>query len=266
MLRGRHQSRLMRASLTVLVAAVTIAGSAHLFAGDARAAQLDGAGTISGAPALPIGTEVTGGAQLSDVCCDSWYQHENTAGVQYWRVPLAFGDLLVIDYGVVTGDDVTLCLLDPKVTDYTLTDAHCAATDSTQQKHEFKFTAPAAGAWTLVVGDYHCCSDTTWAYQLTAHVKQRTQTNLAAPPLAARNSNVTMSGHVSGVTGGQVAVQYKPLAGGPWTTVGVSRLTAHGTFSVRTRFKKAGSYRARAAYPGDASHLPSAATTVIKVA
>jgi hypothetical protein len=161
--RGKHVAA---AAIVGCAAALCVAFAAT----SAITSKKDGGGAISTAPTLAIGTTVTGGADLSDNCCDSWYQHENTAGTQYWRVPLTFGDHLIIDYGVVTGDNVTLCMLSPDVTDYTLPDADCVAGDQTETKHEFTFTASKTGAWILVVGDYHCCSDTTWGYQLTAYV------------------------------------------------------------------------------------------------
>lgn len=153
-------------------------------------AWASGAGTISGAPTLPFGTQVAGGAQISDVCCDSWYQQENTPGVEYYRVPLNFGDTITINYSAATTQaDVNLCMLTPDVTDNTLPNSVCATTGATDVStgnvnNQLQFTATVPGTWTLVVGAYHCCGEVTWGYQLVGTVQRSALANAWAPGAA----------------------------------------------------------------------------------
>jgi hypothetical protein len=248
-----------------LVATAVALTVALIVAGVALASVRDGGRSVSGAPALSIGTAVTGGDQVDELCCDSWYQQAGSPGLQYWKVLLQFGDHLVIDYGVVSGDNVNLCMLAPTVTDFTLTDSRCTASDSTQSKHEFTFTASTAGTWTLAVGYYHCCGMQSWAYQMTAYVKHPTQAKITAPPLIKHGSRITYSGTVAGASGGVVELQSRSSARPVWKSFGVASLSTTGAFKFQTRVATSGTYRVKVVYPGDASHLPSTGIVSFKV-
>jgi hypothetical protein len=237
----------------------------------AAAALAGGGGSISSAPELKIGSQVTGGAPEVNtyaIFSGGWWKKLNTAGVEFYRVTLERADLLVINYGRVTGTNVALCLLKPSTTDYTLAESDCVAGQSLDSapKRQFRFTTPVSGRWILVVGDAYCCPREPWGYELTAYVKHVTRTTLSTARLVRARSRVKPTGAVSDVKGGLVQLLARVPGQRAWKSVGVARIGNSGRFSFSFKVGGPGSYQVKAFYRGDVSHLPSAAIVRFQVA
>ena len=160
---------------------------------------------------------------------------------------------------------MNLCLFDPKVTDYTLSDARCIAGNRTNTKHEFKFIAPEPGRYTLQInnncGSAGCQPDL--GYELTASLRHYTNATLTGPRVVRAHHQVTLSGKIRGLSSGKIAIQERRKGG--WKTLTLTSVKANGAFVYRTRVGIARTYRVRAVFFGDASHLPTAAGYSFKV-
>jgi hypothetical protein len=121
--------------------------------------QKAGMKSIAGAPILPIGRPLVSGAQTD----------KPTTG-EFWRVPLVAGDRLTINYQPVNVGRVSLEILRPTVTDYTLANAGSVAYDQASGKSTFSWTATRTGRWLLEVS---CDCSSVLGYQLTAYVKHK---------------------------------------------------------------------------------------------
>jgi hypothetical protein len=238
-----------------------------------------GGDSIASAPDVPLGAS----------------QVASRDGIDYWRVNLNTGDLLVVDLGSVDGDRVGLCLWRPEVTNYTSATTQCKAYVFTAGKTELTFKAGPSGKWSLAFLDpRYECNPTypeavgprgSWtneenriftdevqvdplcklnvSYEFTTYVKAYTAATLRiGSGVVAANKFVTFAGSVrgSGVTGGKVELQ--GYVGG-WKTFAVVKVGGNGSFSYKARFREPGTYKIRARYAGDATHLPS--TVVISV-
>jgi len=145
-----------------------------------------GGATIAAAPQLPIGATFVGGA---------------VSEYEYWRVTLAAGDTLTIDYQPVNdSSEVDLSIYKPSVTDYTIGSASPVAGDWTQSQAKFTWTATGRGSWILIV-----YSDD--GYQLTAHVQHVTMTKLS-PTSGRRGAIVTLTGRYFGAKRGTSYVKF----------------------------------------------------------
>jgi hypothetical protein len=246
-------------ALAVVVSAVTALAPTSALA--------NGGANIASAPAMPIGTPVSGGAATVDnytTCCKFW-AHPDTGGVEYWRINTLAGDQLTIDWTDVAGTYVSVCLMTPDITDFTVGDVQdCAAYLQNNAKRELRFTVPTPGAWILAVGDDWCCNHEGWAYDLITYVKHKTSTMLTANSPVRAHRQATLHGAVSGVAAGKVVIQRRGKTGG-WTTVGLKAVRSNGSFVFKTRVGAARTYRYRAQFLGDDSHLPSSATCAVKV-
>src|SRR5207237_2811414 len=123
MARDPMKRRLVLIALGSLAAALTLASSA----------PANGGSSIANAPELPTGTAVSGG------------------GSEFWKVTLAGGDRLTIDYQPVNGGCVHLYVYSPGVTDSTLDSTNSVTSDGSCVKHEFGWTAIGQGRWILRV-------------------------------------------------------------------------------------------------------------------
>jgi hypothetical protein len=94
--------------------------------------QASAAGTIAGAKQLPLG-------------------HAFVDGAGYWRVALAAGDKLKIDYEGVNGGCVNVYVYSPGVTDYTVGNASSVANDESCGTREFIWPAPRGGRWIVKI-------------------------------------------------------------------------------------------------------------------
>lgn len=237
------KSRLALILMTVLLTAGMSAGIA----------LADGGGAdIASAPELPIGSPIVGGANAA-------------SGVEYWRVTLAAGDRLVIDYGTTDSYyQIKVGILAPQVTDYTLGTAAEVVSDVTGEngKSEFAWIATGSGRWILEV---YAPAGSGWlGYQLTARVQHFTSVTLKAPRSAAKGSVFAVHGSVAGVSAGKIALRLtsphqKPISA-------LVPVASTGAFNWMPKFpKKSGTWRLQSIYYGDATHRPSRASATIHV-
>ena len=73
------------------------------------------------------------------------------------------------------------------------------------------------------------------------------------------------SGRVTGVSGGAVELQSRTASDRKWNRLALVKLSAAGTFRFKARVARPGVSHVRALYAGDDSHLPSSATTSLKI-
>jgi hypothetical protein len=144
------------------------------------------AGTsIASAPQLPVDATIVGGA---------------VATTEFWRVPLAAGDRLTIDYQQLNDGHVDLYVYKPDVTDFTLGSASYVASAETYSQSKFTWTATGQGSWILKVYSSE-------GYQLTAHVQHVIVTKVA-PASGRRGAVVTITGRNFGAKRGTSYVQF----------------------------------------------------------
>ena len=177
----RHRFTLNTILAVGVLVILSVAGG--VLAPAARATS--GAATIAAAPQLPIGATFVGGAVAHD---------------EYWRVTLAAGDTLTIDYQPTNGGEVDLDIYKPSVTDYTIGNASEVAGAWTTGKDEFTWTATGQGSWILKVYSYD-------GYQLTAHVQHVFATRLT-PALGRRGAIVTINGRGFGGKRGKSSIKF----------------------------------------------------------
>lgn len=233
---------------------------AALFPAPAVAHRSGGGSDILSAPQLPIGQNVVGGGTSGSY----------GSYAEFWRITAVASDALTVDFGSTNGQGVHLCILAPRVTDYTLDTSSCNTASDTRSKSELRFTLPSAGTWTLKVQSDGDGNDSdgrapTLAYQLTGYVRHYTHTTISAPMVVKKRSRVTYNGTVSGATGGQVKLQSRSLAHPAWKTFALAAIRANGAFTYKTRVAEPGTYRIKAVYPGDTSHLASSSIVSFKV-
>lgn len=239
--------RTIRTTLACAASAAVIATSA-----------LAGGDNIASAPDLPLGQHLVNGR----------------TGLDFYRVPLGVGDLFSVDLGSVDGEYVQICMFKPNVTDYTIDNADCVPSKSTQQKTQFNHIANVQGRWTMVAGNGSCIYENSGgiripcqydtAYELTALVRRYTATTATVPRSARRGSRITILGKVTGADGGRVEIAVKP-AGKPWSAASLVQLRGGGMFRWATRISVAGIARIRVVYRGDAAHRASRTTRSVRV-
>lgn len=123
---------------------------------------------------------------------------------------------------------------------------------------------PQPGRWTLVVFDDNAaCGCPSLAYELTAYIQHYTHATLAGPSVARAHGLLTLTGGVSGLSSGKVAIQSRSKTG--WKTLTLMPVKPDGSFRFTTRVGAPGTYRVRVVFFGDASHLPTSAVYSFKV-
>jgi hypothetical protein len=238
--------------LGLLVSALTLVS---------QAAYANGGTWPSNAPTMSPGVAVSGGAASVDtytICC-------NSPGVQYWKLPLSFGDRLTLNYENVTGRSTGVCVLAPNVTDYTVGSADCVVEDQTDQspRDQLTFTSPSDGAWLLAVYDASCCPVEAWAYTMTATVQHRTVVSALAPSHRHRGKRMVVHGQLAPAMQVPVQVQRK-FGTAPWTTIATLTTAADGSYAKRTRLPlRPGLYKYRVLFGGNATALPSRAVAKV---
>ena len=255
---GRVTGSRTRATVAGLVAlAFVILGSASA----ALAKSQNGGADIASAPQLPLGVKTASGWALAA-------GGQNTAGGygEYWRLKMNAGDRLVFDWALTqsecsSGAEQGVEVFAPKVTDYTVDQAHAVAYDSFvfKTKTEFRWVAPSSGNW---IFDFYGCQ--TFSYTFLAHLQAFTRIHLVAPSLVGHGHKVAVSGRVEGVQTGKVAVMVR--RGRVLLTTKVVSLTRRGRFKVKLTFSKPGKDSLKVAYYGDSKHRPSKASATIHVA
>jgi hypothetical protein len=94
-----------------------------------------------------------------------------------------------------------------------------------------------------------------------AVVKRVTHTTLTGPMLANDDYHVTYTVKVAGATSGRIEFDLSSLRHPAWKAFARVSLGPRGSVSYTTKtVTEPGTYRVRAVYFGDASHLPSSAT------
>jgi hypothetical protein len=245
--RGAQAVNRLSLSLGVVAALVGVAASVAL---------ANGGFSIASAPELPGGERATGGGKNRSGCCYG----------EFWRITLARADHLRIDWSKTGGShEIALCLLDPSVTDSTLSHASCALKDVTNGKHEVTYTVAKSGRWTLEISQDcgSCGQGADMSYELTAYVQRPTHASLSGPRVARAHSLVALSGKIAGLASGKVAIQSRAKTG--WKTLTLMRVKANGSFLFKTRVGGTGTYRVRVVFFGDANHLPARAVYSFKV-
>jgi hypothetical protein len=99
----------------------------------------------------------------------------------------------------------------------------------------------------------------------TALLKHRTRTVLSPPTPADVDSRLIYAGRVDGASSGRVKLESSSLARPAWKALAVVRVAADGTFTYTTNVPGDGTYRIRAVFLGDSSHLPSSAVVPLQV-
>ena len=234
----------------------------------AGAALANGGSSIANAPELPIGKRVQGGGTSNDSppgptgggwngCCYG----------EFWRITLNRADHLRVDVGSLNGNGVEVGIYDPSVKEYTWNQQRGIplAYVGTARKDELRYIATKAARFTMyVVNDCEACGQPSLAYELTAYVQHYTRASLAGPRVARSHSAITLRGKISGLSAGKVAIQSgSPKKG--WKNLALMRVKRDGSFGYTTRVGARGTYRVRAVFYGDASHLPSRAVISVKV-
>jgi hypothetical protein len=160
------------------------------------------AGTsIASAPQLPVDTTVVGGA---------------VGTTEFWRVPLAAGDKLTIDYLQLNDGHVDLYVYKPDVTDFTLGSTSSVASAETYGQSKFTWTATGQGSWILKVYSSH-------GYQLTAHVQHVIVTKLS-PASGRRGAVVTITGRNFGAKRGTGYVMFGTVKCSKYTSWNSGRI------------------------------------------
>ena len=123
-------------------------------------AALGGGGgtTIASAPTLPLGLRVGHAYKLAG--CSGYGE--------IWRISLARGDHLRLDYGSKNGQPVQVLVLAPSVTDETA-DLGVLAEAWTSYRDDLVFDATKAGRYSIVLRTFYACETSLW-YVVTAHV------------------------------------------------------------------------------------------------
>jgi hypothetical protein len=195
-------------------------------------------------------------------------------GVDYWKVFLHQGDILTIDAGSTDGDKVSVCLFPPTVTSsFGLTDAQCLGRAVTNSKQRVKLSiVNPEGYWTIGIADALCsphnytttCASYAVAYGMTLSVRRYTQIINGTPTIGRHNDQLAFAGTVLGASGGYVEVQQ--VLHKKSTSVSLVPISATGSFAkTLTLPRLAGLYRYRFVYYGDAEHLPTSQSFILRV-
>lgn len=244
----------------LLVAAAVIAGSSF--------ASTSGGGTnIATAQPITPGVRVVSGGVGTQPNSASWPRFD-----EYWRIDLQASDRVTINWSPTNGKWLNFCLIDPTLDDYsfemryTAESSKCTLEDDTAaEKRHIVWTAPSAGSWKLRFWTSSCCgSPIQAAYEVTAYVQKFTATSVKAPRLANTKQSIVVRGTVSGVGPAKILVRITGKGG--FKTQRVVPVKANGSFELRSRLSKPGTYTVQAVYLGDNGHLPSKAAWRITVA
>jgi hypothetical protein len=217
--------------------------------GTAWARSSDGGQDIATAPDIPVSEEVQGGS--------------TDGHPEFWRLMLRRADHVRLDFGTTSGDGVYLCVFAPNVTDFTVAQSDCVASyaQGAREKSELKYVAPGPGKYTLRLQNRYCCD--AYSYILEVYVRHYTTATVAAPRFVIKGRPFGVRGSVSGVAGGRVQLRIY-AHGRKWLSRPVS-LSSSGKFKVALRLARKCRCTLRVLYSGDATHLPSGASTVVRV-
>jgi hypothetical protein len=215
------------------------------------------------------------------------------AGVEFYKVTLAFADLLTVGYGVPDAfqndpnqQTVGLCLLPPGTDDFSLATTNCRSLgdpDETRAKLQYSYRAPKAGDYLIAVGIGECVTSYTQVtypcrlthassslaeatpYVLRMTVRSYTTVSLRAPSTLRAGAQALLHGQVHGpsLAGQSVSVQARTR--GAWKPLATAHAAADGSFSFRVRLATRGRAQLRVLYAGDATHQPCKAAVSVTV-
>jgi hypothetical protein len=224
--------------------------------GVATTAAANGGTYPSGAPTIVSGqavnggtTKVTGGAA-------------GQTGREFYRITLGFGDVLTADFTTVTGDYTSVCVLDPGVTDFTVSKASCLQSSQTggTRKAELVYTAPAAGSYLVDLRTCtSLCDSVSWAYTMVATVAHPSTVSASTAKTAIKaGRKIKIIGNVT-PPGSTLTVQRSDHG---WQTVGTVTANAAGAYKFVTKAPTRGIYKFRVLFGGGNGYLSSISSKV----
>lgn len=235
----------------LLFASVALIGLVFVAGGGARRlSSSSGGSSIAAAAPMPLGTQISSGALRTKKLNNLPWASE------YWKVAMAPGNRLVLDYGATNQLGVGACVFSPDITDYTELNAQCLASAMTGDKTELRFVAPIAGDFTVRFAVNACACTDPLSYSFSARVVAPTTMILHAPRRVRHGTTLHVSGIVTGGARGSVAVRIA----GPVNRRNVVAIGAGGRFSTAFRLRYRGQYSLAATFYGDPSHAQSSRT------
>ncbi len=204
----------------------------------ASPANANGGTYPSNAPTVASGSTVSGGATTIN---GTGPNVGGKTGNEFYRVTLGFSDHLIVDFTNITGYDTGVCVFDPGVTDFTLTNADCLEdvhTSSSTNKAQLQYVAPVAGSYLLAV--HTSGSGQSWAYQAAVNVLHSSTVSASGPASVKVGHKIKVSGQAS--VAGAFTLQLKS---GGWRTVRQGQTKADGTFKVSVKATHTGLYKFR---------------------
>jgi hypothetical protein len=246
---------------------ITIVTAAALSLGlvGASPAQADGGAYPSQAPTITPGQTVSGGAVKTDISCSgSVWNCAGDVGVQYYRLPLNFGDKVTFDFQTVAGQTTYVCVMDPSVTDYTVADADCLTYGSTADSKfgELEYSAGKAASYLIAVSDSSEV-DESWGYSLVAKVQSRATPTLKlkAPKNAHVGATIRLHGKISPGGAKKLTLKAKSPAHG-WIVSGRTKSDSRGRFVFSYHLGHAGPHEFRVFFAGKGLYDPASSKTV----
>jgi hypothetical protein len=213
-------------------------------------ASSGGGNSIATAPPMPLGTEVSSGALRTRKLNNLPWASE------YWKVAMAPGNRLVLDYGATNQLGVGVCVLSPDVTDYTEQNAQCLASAMTGDKTELRFVAPVAGDFTVRFAVIVCACTDPLSYSFNARVVSATTMILRTPRTVRHGTTLQVKGVVTGGARGSVAIRLPR----PSNRRKIAALGPGGRFSTSFKLRYPGQYTLAATFYGDPAHAQSSKT------
>jgi hypothetical protein len=217
----------------------------------------NGGATIATAPSLPLAQKHASGWVESS-------SPDNVSFGEFWRVQLNAGDHLIINATVTEscggpGGSLDVDVYAPSVTDYTIGHTDSVKSGEFDPNGQFVFVAPSTGDWTIFF-NRGCGS---LAYDFTAFAKAPTHAVLTGPARVPAHRTVTLTGRISGISSGTVAIQVQ--VGRHWRTLGKVPVRPSGRFKFAARVGERHHYLYRAVYSGDTTHVASRAMFTVTV-
>jgi hypothetical protein len=252
-------SRIVRAGLVALLALVlgtTWAGPAHA----------DGGAYPSSAPTIASGQTVTGGtADVQWKCGFSLsYYCAGSSGVQYYKLPLALGDRVTFQFQRITGYGLGVCVLSPAVTDYTIADAECIASEDAASTGfgQLQYTAGQSATYLVAVYDHYASYHESWAYSMLTSIQTR-----QAPAISLQGSKSVKVGRTMHLHGtvtpklrARLTLESKSPAHG-WIVADRTKAKG-GTYSFDYRPGHTGKHQFRVKFAGKSIYLPAQSKTL----
>lgn len=218
-----------------------------------RSSATAGGASIAEAVALPLGTQVSSGAlRTRRLNALPW-------AAEYWKVTMAPGDRLVLDYGATNDLGVGVCLLAPDVTDFTEQKAPCLASAITMDKTELRFTAPVDGSYTVRFAVNACACTDPLSYTFLARVVVPTRIALHTTRVVRHGARIRVSGVVTGGATGAIALRLS----GPFNSRKIAVIRAGGRFSSAFTLRLPGRYTLTAIFYGNPSYGQSTSSVHI---